>query len=434
MKLFRRYTAVLVTALLLSTAAFGQHPPRFDTIRERLETRDYPSVFSPWAGVGWTGVFNLPQFNDEKIISLHDLFFTHNWAGVSWGYVEETNTIELNGNWFRAEQAQNRFQSRNPNMEWLAEIRMYDDSGRNEGAPPVNLSYWIHDADAKRVPSGWPGHFLIDFAHPDTQDIIVEQARNAQDSGLFDGIMFDWWHEDRSILKNYRTNDEEQAARDNILQRIRDVTHPDFLILVNTNQRRIPRTAQYINGAFMETGAPREGYTTRQLYDITNTLRWADKAYREPRLVCLEARSYAGSNLDSPAQLQWMRFFTTMSLTYTERGFVLYALRPSHSHNWYEFWNADLGQPVSPPLQTYRGITSCFIREFTNGWAVLNRSGDSQWIEFDVPVAGVSSEKFDYIHELPHFDGEIYLKSSPTGVVAPHDKLPLLWGNIKNQQ
>ena len=53
-----------------------------------------------------------------------------------------------------------------------------------------------------------------------------------------------------------------------------------------------------------------------------------------------------------------------------------------------------------------------FIREFTNGWAVYNRSGAAQEIELPQEVSGWSSGVKDKRrHTLADLDGEIYLKA-----------------------
>ena len=49
-------------------------------------------------------------------------------------------------------------------------------------------------------------------------------------------------------------------------------------------------------------------------------------------------------------------------------------------HFWHDFWDANLGQPVGATAQQYQNIEGLFIREFTNGWAVYNRSGQAQTI------------------------------------------------------
>ncbi|MCE2416679.1 hypothetical protein J4G07_22105 [Candidatus Poribacteria bacterium] len=59
----------------------------------------------------------------------------------------------------------------------------------------------------------------------------------------------------------------------------------------------------------------------------------------------------------------------------------------------------------------YQNRRGLFIREFTNGWAVYNRSGRAHNIKFIEKVSGVESGRQEkYWHEIPDLDGEIYLK------------------------
>ena len=75
------------------------------------------------------------------------------------------------------------------------------------------------------------------------------------------------------------------------------------------------------------------------------------------------------------------------------------------------FWGADLGQPVGKKGQRYEGIDGLFIREFTNGWVIHNRSGKGQNIQLPEKVTGVASGVKDKRwHTLPDLDGEIYLR------------------------
>ena len=122
-----------------------------------------------------------------------------------------------------------------------------------------------------------------------------------------------------------------------------------------------------------------------------------------------------------------MRVFTTMSLTHSD-GYVLFKTGKTgtldHEHIWYDFWDADLGYPVGEKAQLYEKRKGLFIREFTNGWAVYNRSGKPQDIQLPEEVSGWSSGvKNKRWHTLPDLDGEIYLKTSletpPTGQTAP---------------
>ena len=82
---------------------------------------------------------------------------------------------------------------------------------------------------------------------------------------------------------------------------------------------------------------------------------------------------------------------------------------------WLEFWDDSLGYPIGgneTQGQLYEDREGLFIREFTNGWAVYNRSGEEQRVEFSEVVSGVASGVKDQrSHVLPDLDGEIYLKS-----------------------
>ena len=59
-----------------------------------------------------------------------------------------------------------------------------------------------------------------------------------------------------------------------------------------------------------------------------------------------------------------------------------------------------------------------FIREFTNGWAVYNRSGSAQRIRLPEEATGVESGLRNVSHTVPDLDGEIYLKSE-SGLETP---------------
>ena len=73
---------------------------------------------------------------------------------------------------------------------------------------------------------------------------------------------------------------------------------------------------------------------------------------------------------------------------------------------------------VSDKAENYNGIDGLFIREFTHGWAVYNRSGQPQTIRFESHVNGKSSEFGGTKHIIPDLDGEIYLKSNSYDVNA----------------
>lgn len=51
------------------------------------------------------------------------------------------------------------------------------------------------------------------------------------------------------------------------------------------------------------------------------------------------------------------------------------------------------------------------IREFTNGWAIYNHSGEPQIISLPETVQAVASGLLKTEHVLPNLDGELFLKT-----------------------
>ena len=378
-------------------------------IQERIHNRSFPSVFR-----AWEDILNRPALSYEARSAHHDLVWSPEF-GLR--FQRTSDGIQLAGNLNDARRHRDALLEMNPNLIFILELRMRD---ADPDSPFYKAVYddgfsWIRDDTGNRV-EGWPRSFLLDFTHPEQQDIIVQQALTVARCGLYDGIFLDWWDEDNSVLGNdskdsYRGNEAEQRARDTIIQRIRAGVGDDFLIIANTNRRKIPRTGWAINGTFMETGRDHDrGYTHDGLAEIESTLLWAEANLREPRVNCLEGWGIPTESPDSPRNLRWMRVFTTMSLTHSD-GYVLYNGGIQHEHYWYDFWDADLGQPIGEKAQLHENREGLFIREFTNGWAVYNRSGKPQEIRLLEQVTGVENGLRNTTHTVPDLDGEIYLKS-----------------------
>ena len=227
-------------------------------------------------------------------------------------------------------------------------------------------------------------------------------------------------------------NEEIIQVMLDILQTVRSQVREDFLILVNTNRTKATDYIEYVNGTFMETGADNlggnpGGYTHGGLYEIEDTLTWSEENFRSPQINCLEGWGIPTEPPDSPTNRRWMRVFTTMSLTHSD-GYVMYNTGtgaipgpdpdaiypwgPGHEHFWYPFWDADLGKPIGRKAQLYKDIPGLFIREFTNGWAVYNRSGAARTITLPAsatPVSDRGNNAASQTHILPDLDGEIYL-------------------------
>ncbi len=412
-------------------------------IQERLQNRNFPSVVN-----AWNDILNRPTLSYEAQLAHHDLI----WSPEFGLRFQKTNDgLQLAGNLNDARKRREALLEMNPNMIFILDLPM---QAADPNSPFYKAMYddnfpWIRDEAGNIVPMSdevdeyeYPS-FLIDFTHPDGQDIIVQQAIAVSQCGLYDGIFFDLWSEDWYILEGHRTYEAEQRARTIILQRIRAEVGDDFLILVNPNRHKPMRAAPYINGLFMETVRDYEGgYTYAGLREIEDTLLWAEEHLQSPRVNCLEGWGVKTQVPDSPTNLRWMRAFTTMSLTHSD-GYVLYITgirHPIHEHDWrvfeithkekhdqgiehnhhhdhywYDFYDADLGQPIGEKAQLYRNQKGIFIREFTNGWAVYNRSGKSRNIQLPEKVSGVASRvENKRWHIIPDLDGEIYLKALPT--------------------
>ena len=304
-------------------------------------------------------------------------------------------------------------------------------------AYPPSSDFWLKDSNGEiaRKPSGSP---LINFLKPEVQDLIIKRIIAVERCGLYDGIMLDGFNHNGTAFTDrhlYPYTDEDiiQAVL-NIFKAVREQVRDDFLILVNANRSKATRYTEYVNGTFMETGSDNEyllgipgGYTHDGLREIESTLLWSEENLRSPQINCLEGWGIPAEPPDSPENQRWMRVITTLSLTHSD-GYVMYNTGwgsvevcpecpypwgPAHQHIWYDFWDADLGRPVGPKAQLYQNIDGLFIREFTNGWAVYNRSGNTQTIalpQFTDPV-GNADLRSSITHLLPDLDGEMYLKA-----------------------
>ena len=383
-------------------------------IHERIESRRFPSIFSAWGGIGWSSVLNVHEKSDLEQMALHDLYFCCLIFNQQFRETPEGKRVvgEMN----QAIELRDAYLAQNPNMLFIAGLEMREAYSTNH---PEDSPYWLRDENGKRIVAWDDGSLFLDFTKPIVIDKIVEEAIAVSKCGLYDGIFFDWWTEDGPVLASNETGwaegyvgfEAEQRARDIILARIREAVREDFLILVNTNRRKIPRTGWAINGTFMETLRDHDsGYTYDGLAEIESTLFWAEENLREPRINCLEGWGVPTESPDSPRNLRWMRVFTAMSLTHSD-GYVLYNGGIQHEHYWYDFWDADLGQPIGKKAQRYENREGLFIREFTNGWAIYNRSGQAQEIRLPDQATGVESGLRRTLHNISDLDGEIYLKS-----------------------
>ena len=411
--------------------------PSSTPIQERIVSRGLPSSV-----VGWHHSIiplaslsgDISRSNPERyagisganaeLVSYHDLFWAE--APFDLSFQKSPPWTKLSGNLPKAIARREDILAKNPNMLFLVSIR-------HLGAHPVahyseDWFGWVRDINGIPISEAPPERssrsYMVNFALPEVQDVIVGQAISVAQCGLYDGIFFDGWSDESQMLKprwgetlaSPITFEQEKAALLSILQRIRESVRDDFLILINSNWKKLPVSGPYINGGFMETGRDFDsGYSNDRLAEIEDSLIWFEENVREPKINCVQGQGISTERPDSPTNRRFMRFFTTMSLTLSD-GYALYTTGHYYQdHIWYPFWDTDLGRPVGPTAQRYQeDIESLYIREFTNGWAVYNRSGQAQSITLPSSATAVSdrgSTAASITHLLPDLDGEIYLKA-----------------------
>ena len=402
-------------------------------IRDRIQNRSLPSIVQSWD----SALVNLPHLSREDRKSYHDIYWTGRPVGLR--FQSTPQGYQRKGDIPIAIARREELLSRNPNMLFLAEIRQRDAKANNHY--PEDWPYWLRDDEGNPVRNHrHPDVYLIDMTLPEVQDIIVEQAIAVAKCGLFDGIFFDWWQENGGNLRDFsvspapylRPREAEREARLSILQRIRANVPDDFLILCNRNRRKLPISAPYINGAFMETSPDdlERGYTRDEIVRIETSLIWLEENLREPQINCLRGEGIPTEPHESPTNKRVMRLFTTMSLTLSDGYVTFFTGKLLHKERfWYPFYDADLGQPIGPTAQRYQNIPGLYIREFTNGWAAYNRSRVAQTIILPAPATPVSdrgNNAASTTHLLPDLDGEIYLKTRSLADVNRDGKVNIL--------
>ena len=354
---------------------------------QRINEHPYPAIFQAWNPAEGTGKTPLEALALHNLVFGSVMFYHMKWAGDYDGMASSFSPgSEARGMAFRESVL-----GLNPNMVMLMEIRYRDAPGKYL---PKNSPFWKRDAAGHRI-VGWAegGYYKLDYTNPAFQDMVASQAAAAVESGVVDGIMLDWWH--------------ENPARLTLIKKIREAVGKRALILVNTNTETAPGSAKYINGIYMECTADNSPGNWKQ---IANTLRWAEKSVRETRINCLETW-WQHSRQD----LNLMRACTCLSLTMSN-GYCLFCdpdplPTPDHLHAWYPFWNYNLGKPLSNGVLGSDGV---YTRRFENGEALYNPMGNgSQTVKLGAPMWQVSTGKSVSTFVLPDEDGEILLNSSP---------------------
>jgi len=379
-----RIKVIALLAILASTVAAGRNQL---SIAKRIAGRDFPSVFQAWSRVE-----NLPDSNAIEGVARHDLAWNAiTLCGLRWdtrphGLAEGFEPASIDA----ALKVRRKLLELNPNLILIAEIR-YRDAGRDflpEGHP-----WWRRD-EAGQIVQGWAeGGFLqLDYGNPAFRGHVARRAKAVIDSGVADGILLDWWHED-----------DDRVA---LIQEIRAAIGDSALIITNTNDHTAPRTAACINRLFMECT---RSETTEDWQRIARTLSWAEEHLRQPHVNCVEVW-YHNSRRD----LNLMRAVTALALTHSD-GYCLFSdpnplPTPDHLHNWYPFWDKCLGKAAGRMIRRDDGA---MLREFEKGIVVYNPMGNGPVeVIFDGIHISQATGRRGRTHTLSACDGDIYVRAA----------------------
>ncbi len=417
-------------------------------VEERVLTRTFPSVFGTGpilvdglfdatSEVSFEEWFEL-QMKDEYII-VNDLLFSdflpYERAFIRHRVTEDQPFLGLSrqigvDDMEIAKATHQRRLTLNPNYVFL--IWVYFHVGEHDEYPDTADLWLRSDIDGGLMEYPDPGAYFLNILSPEVQEIIINQTVDYANCGLFDGMMIDdfakFTDEQEGRIDGDRISEamgaEIMEALVYIFSEIRQRVPNDFLILVNGGCffGKLESFTEYINGSFMEcVREPHRHYNYRDLIEIEQVLLWNEENLRYPQVNSLEGFGLETEPPDGPNNQRWMRVFTTLSLTHSD-GYVLYNTggfyigESHHAHIWYDFWDAPLGRPIGgteTKAQFYENRDGVFIREYTNGWAVYNRSGKAQEISLPMQTIGVASGIASITHTLPDLDGEIYLKQAP---------------------
>jgi hypothetical protein len=374
-------STIVLSAFLGQNGAVGEER----SIAERTAARDFPSVFQAWSPAD-----NLRGETELVTAARHDLI----WHGVSWFGLSWDKSPSGLGENIRPESIADGLRKRrellelNRNLVLMAEIRYRDASRR---FLPDNHKWWRRNPDGT-LTKGWSeGRFLqLDFDNPEYRRHVAKRAGAVVKTGVVDGVLLDWWRDDDSRL--------------DLVKMVREAIGDEHLIIANANDRTTPRTAPYINGYFMECYRSK---TPKDWQRIAETLKWAEVNLRRPRANCLETWFH-----NSRDDLNLMRATTAMALT-CSNGYCLFSdpnplPTGDHRHNWYPFWDTNLGKPTSSGITVPDGTIR---RDFDNGTAIYNPMGnETVEVTFDQSRTSAATGKTSRTHTLKSLNGDIYLK------------------------
>ena len=390
-------------------------------VEERMSTRTFPSIFQPASPIWVEGVSYSDRVNTPGLVPYHDLLFAayiHYGGGGHLRLEKSTLGSDIILEQDEPQERHAYYHARNPNF---VSLLWWDFFASVPGDIfPDDPKYWLTDREGNRIPYSEGRNLYHNFLDPEVQEILIKQGVGIASCGIFDGILLDNFGGGPGRIVSVDNREERlgvfesemEAAIIHIFSEIRARVRDDFIIIVNAGVSKMKSLPELINGSYIEfVREPHRHYNYDDLLLVENALVWNEANLRQPSVNALQPTGLDTEHPNSPDNQKWMRVFTTLALTFSD-GYINYHMQrgPYRGHYPYDFWDADLGRPIGAKGETYENIDGLFIREFTNGWAVYNRSGQAQKITLPMKTTGVESEVTGVEHTILDLDGEMYLK------------------------
>ncbi|HSY82339.1 MAG TPA: putative glycoside hydrolase [Gemmatimonadaceae bacterium] len=378
----------------------------FDSIAARITGREYPSIFAAWnlaENLRQSDGHTVPLSASESpntIRARHDLFFsTYERLGLKLaaGRQYVVLTPEFTDESIQAALANRaKLLAANPNMLIMTDLHYFS-------APhtylPADSPWWLHDAKNARFEGNNTEYksSRLDFSNPEFQDKVAALCAALLKTGVYDGCMMDWWHDD----------DQMGGDRLALIKKIRAVVGEKAILLANVNGRLPTRTANYLNGMYME------GFGAKFFPDwhtAAANLLWGETHLHKPAFTALEGWWRTGRD-----ELPLMREVTTLALVFSD-GYVLFSdpnelPTPDHLHDWYPFWDKSLGHPVGPPANLdHPDLNGAYTRQFDKGEVVFNPpSNHSVVAKFPEPRRSAATNVTGQSFTVAPGDGDLFL-------------------------
>jgi hypothetical protein len=395
---------------VVPAAVWGQALPDSiaESIATRVHDREFPSVFSAWntAEGLYKGADGAPQplstmEQPLATIARHDLFFNV-WQRLGLKLANDQKYAILTPE-FTPESIATALHRRaqllaaNPHLLILVAVN-YFSAGRTY-LPPES-PWWLHNdrnAQFERNNTEYKSS-MLDFTNPEFQDKMAQLCNALIRTGVYDGIMLDWWRDD----------DQWSAARLVLIRKIRAAIGEKAIIIGNVNGHLATRSAPYLNGMYME------GFNSNFFTDwrtAAENLVWGESHLRQPAITALEGWwSTTGRN-----DVSLMRMVTTLSLVFSN-GYCLFSdpnplPTPDHLHDWYPFWDKSLGKPAGPQAKVNRpDLNGAYTRRFEKGEVVFNPPGNRPVVvRFPEQRRSAASQAVGNTYTVQPGDGDMFV-------------------------